>query len=106
MCIEAFKTMDNFDTISHLESIGRYEPCSNNDMLEHANTFDKILKRLILKNKNLEINTSGYLSQNLSYLFQDFLKSYHQLGGCKLVIGSNAHRVDAITQFYWRLKQD
>jgi histidinol phosphatase-like PHP family hydrolase len=106
MCIGAIGTMDNSDKISHLDSIGRYEPYPINDMLEHVNTIDKILKALTLKNKKLEINPSSYLSQNLHYPSQDIFKCYHHLSGCKLLIGSNIHPVDAITQFYWRLKQD
>jgi histidinol-phosphatase (PHP family) len=106
MCLEAIETMDNFDTFGHLDYIGRYAPYPDYDMLEHSQTIDKILKALILKNKNLEINTSGYVSQHRSYPSLPLLKRYQQLGGRKLIIGSDAHRVDALTQFYWRLKQD
>ena len=91
---------------SHLDYIGRYESYPDYDVLEHVTTLDKVLKTLISIGKNLEINTSDYLSPNPIYLSQDNLKFNHQHGSLKPIIRIDTYRVDASTQFYWRTKQN
>jgi histidinol-phosphatase (PHP family) len=106
MCLEAIDQIDDFDTFGHLDYIGRYSPFPDYQFAQHETTIDQILNLLIKKQKNLEINTSGFLTQQRAYPAQTIVQRYRQLGGTRLILGSDAHRVNDLGQFFQAVKND
>ncbi len=90
-CIEEF---DNFDVLGHLDFICRYGDYANFDLdyLDYKDTIDDILQKLIRDGKGIEINTSG-LRYGVGHMHPrlDILKSYKELGGEIITIGSDGH---------------
>lgn len=85
-----------FDTLAHLDL------CKRNgvryygafDWQPFRGIIEEILRAVIDRDMALEINTSG-LRQSPADLYpsQDILQLYYSLGGRKITIGSDAHRV-------------
>lgn len=92
-CLAAIQSTNKFDTFGHMDYITRYSPFGDYDYINHKVIIDQILKELIKKGKNLEINTSGYKTENRQYPKKEVVRRYIELGGDKLVYGSDAHCV-------------
>ena len=90
-CIDEFQ---NFDVLGHLDFICRYGDYSNFELkyLDYKDVIDDILKTLIKDGKGIELNSSG-LRYGVGHMHPrlDILKSYKQLGGKIITIGSDAH---------------
>lgn len=89
--IDAF---DNFDAYGHLDYIIRYGDKSNRyiDYDEFSELLDAILKKLIARNKALEVNTAGYkygLSEPNPN--RHIIEKYLEFGGRLITIGADAH---------------
>lgn len=100
------KTMQEWDTLAHMDYIIRYIPGRNepsgtaalsqtdiyDSLRHHADIIDEILRYVIENGKCLEVNTAGYkygLGQpNPS---PAILKRYRDLGGRRITIGADAH---------------
>jgi histidinol-phosphatase (PHP family) len=95
-CLEAIENTKSFDTFGHLDYITRYSPYGDYSFLEYQEYIDPILKALIKKNINLEINTSGYKTENRSYPKQEVINRYIELGGKNIIYGSDAHSVEEL----------
>ncbi len=85
----------DFDCMGHIDLIKRYAGRQGFHirLIDYFDEVEAILKRLVRRDKGLEINTSG-LRQGLGETLPglDILKLYRSLGGKILVIGSDAHR--------------
>lgn len=95
-CLNAIKNTKHFDTFGHLDYISRYSPFPDYDYCEFKDIIDQILIELIKRNKNLEVNTSGYKTDNRTYPKKEVIDRYLELGGSNLVYGSDAHRVSEL----------
>lgn len=93
---ENIDVFDNFDVYGHLDYMMRYAPISIEEKrynyAEYDELFDKILIKLISKNKGIEINTSplksGLYDTNPNI---QVIKRYKELGGKIITVGSDAH---------------
>lgn len=89
---------DEFDVYGHLDYVIRYvlknygEVMSRIEYDEFRDLLDAIFQRLVMKDKGLEINTSG-LRYGLGspHPNLDILKRFKELGGKILTVGSDAH---------------
>ena len=96
------KTMQDWDTLAHMDYIIRYIPDRGNtpydSMALHKDVIDEILRYVIASGKCLEVNTAGYkygLGQpNPS---PSILKRYRELGGELITIGADAHEPKQIS---------
>ena len=99
-CVQEF---NEFDVFGHLDFICRYGDYENKDLdyLDYKELIDEILKTLINKSKGIEINTSG-IRYKVGHMHPrlDIIKSYKQLGGQIITIGSDAHRPQDIGHGY------
>ncbi|GBU10756.1 putative histidinol-phosphatase [Erysipelotrichaceae bacterium] len=90
-CLQHFPEVN---TLGHIDYISRYGENEKGQICyqDYAEILDAILRELITSNRNLEINTSG-LRQGVGVCFPDadILQRYAELGGKKVVCGSDAH---------------
>ena len=91
-CVSEF---DDYDIVGHLDIINRYTKFLENDEIdfsEYKHLIEKVLKKIIEKDKGIEVNTSG-----TRYGLPSFhpsiriLKMYKDLGGEVITFGSDAH---------------
>ena len=95
LVLESLETYTDFDVYGHIDYISRYVPGEprDYDYETHKDIIDKILRRLVELDKAIEINTSAHWKYGLD----DFnpkpavLKRFHDLGGRKVTVGSDAH---------------
>ena len=97
-CIyENLRAYSNFDVFGHMDYIVRYAPSRDKDYCyeKYADILDKILERLISREKGLEINT-GAVAYNLREMnpCNAILRRYHEMGGELITVGSDAHTVE------------
>ena len=104
-CLEAVTEIDDFDTFGHLDYIPRYAPFEDYDYQDHKEIIDQILRTLIQKNKALEINTSGFVTENRAYPKDEVIHRYQRLGGTKFTYGSDAHKVDDLARYFNVIKK-
>ncbi len=88
----------DFDSLSHLDFMCRFVPDGYDYKDEnHFEIISEILKRIISLNKCLEINTAGiYKGKGETNPAPRIIKSYRELGGEMITIGSDAHTPDRI----------
>lgn len=86
--------IDGYHTAAHLDYVARYgydggKACTYENYRE---PIDAILEHLIDKGLILEVNTAGY-RKGLSYPNpqQAILRRYRELGGDRIILGSDAH---------------
>ncbi|NLP45498.1 MAG: histidinol-phosphatase HisJ family protein [Epulopiscium sp.] len=85
---------NDFQVYGHLDYIIRYGNYKNPVLSyeDYQNIIDEILKNLIHKGQGIELNTSGYrYGLNQFHPQTSILKSYKQLGGEIITVGSDAH---------------
>lgn len=92
--LAALKSFSAIHTLGHLDYIIRYSPNkdTNYSVADYLDILDEILNFIIQKEICLEINTAS-LGKGFQYPHPhpDILKRYHELGGNKVTIGSDAH---------------
>lgn len=78
----------DIDAVAHLDYLKRYigNPIFNQTMLE------EILKIIIERGLALEVNTSGLRRCSELFPAPDIIELYAELGGKRVIIGSDAHR--------------
>ncbi len=91
--------LGDFDCLGHIDLIKRYAARDGIivDFSKYEDKLIAILKRVIARNKGIELNTSGYrqaIGEPLPGLY--ILKLYKSLGGKILTIGSDAHEKENI----------
>lgn len=90
------KTMDQWDTLAHLDYIIRYIPSRPDLPFDSYEAFpdliDEILLYVINSGKCLEVNTAGYkYGLEQPNPAPSILRRYRQLGGKQITIGADAH---------------
>ena len=97
--LENVRTSDCFQTLGHLDYVGRYGKSREKEYsyTDYADIIDEILKLLIEKEKGLEVNSAG-LKYGLPFAHPhpDVLKRYRELGGEIITIGADAHKPEHI----------
>ncbi len=98
LVLEAVK-FGYFDVIGHFDVIKRY----GSSILEPLDPHDfygpirRILEGIIKRDMSLELNTSGLFHHVREvYPSAGILKLYHELGGRRLTLGSDAHRPEEL----------
>ncbi|AFS77993.1 histidinol-phosphatase HisK [Gottschalkia acidurici 9a] len=91
-CVSNF---DNFDIVGHVNIIDRYTNFLKNPEIEFNEYKDlliEVLKKIISKDKGIEVNTSG-IRYGLGAFHPnvEILKLYKQLGGEIITFGSDSH---------------
>jgi len=87
---------EDFDNLAHLEYIIRYAGYDDRTLRynNHTDTFDQILKALIVRGKGFEINTGSFRDKPGIVTAQydaAVLKRYRELGGEIISLASDAH---------------
>lgn len=95
LILQALQNFDDFDTLGHFDYLLRY--IGHTDMANHREKLTEILSLLIAKDKCLEINTKMLHTPQAVERLEYVLKLYTALGGNKVTIGSDAHRLK-----YWQ----
>lgn len=97
---EVLDKFNDFDIVGHINLIDRYVKHMNNKTIkleEYKDYIEKVLRKIIDKNKGIEINTSGIRYGINSYLPSvEILKLYKELGGEIITIGSDSHTPEHI----------
>lgn len=100
--LEKMVEMNYFDIIGHFDVIKRYgKNYYGNFMPEkYREIIERILKKAVQSNMVLEINSSGY-RQDLNEPYPNFaiLEMYRDIGGKRIVLGSDAHKVNQMGAF-------
>lgn len=96
---------ESFDVYAHLDYVVRYgaERDKHYSYGKYRDIFDKILTRLLEREKGLEVNTGG-LRNGLSgpNPCADVIRRYRELGGEIITIGSDAHRPEDLAYGFGR----
>ena len=85
-----------FDTIAHMDLCKRYgvRYYGEFDWSQYAERIEQILREVIGRKMALEINTSGLRqSPGATYPGRGILELYYSLGGRRITVGSDSHRV-------------
>jgi histidinol-phosphatase (PHP family) len=101
--LETVSYFNDYDVFGHLDYITRYGGYNQIDksLKDYHAIIEGILKKIIQKNKGIEINTSGLRNQlNVTHPNLDILKIYKRLGGSIITIGSDAHQVQDLAKGY------
>ncbi len=100
--LEKMVEMSYFDIIGHFDVIKRYGKNYYGKFIpeKYKVTIERILKKAVQNNIVLEINSSGY-RQDLNEPYPNFsiLEMYRDIGGKKIVLGSDAHAVNQMGAF-------
>lgn len=101
---EVLNKFNDFDIVGHINLIDRYINHMNGvtvNFKEYKDLVEKVLKKIIDKNKGIEVNTSGIRYGINSFLPNvEILKLYKDLGGEIITIGSDAHNPEHIGFHY------
>lgn len=101
-------TMEEYDTLGHLDYIVRYGPGQNRSYSyqKYADVIDPILRYLIEHGKCLEVNTAG-LKYGLGHPNpeESVLMRYRELGGELITVGSDAHCPEHIAYDFSKAEQ-
>lgn len=98
---EMLDKFENFDSLSHLDYIFRYvlDEAGNPDdrdyaYYNYADLIEPVLKKVIEMDKAIEVNTGGYRAGlGVPNPQPEVLKRYLELGGNKITIGSDCHKL-------------
>ena len=88
-----------FDTIGHLDVVKRYlHPfVTAADLADRPEILEPVLHAIVDSGVALEVNTSGlYHPGEETYPSAATVARYHELGGRRVVAGSDAHRADRL----------
>lgn len=102
LLIESLDVPYPYNVIGHIGYITRYAPYENPLLYqpEYLDKIDKLLKKIIEKDKTIEINT--HIRDNpLKFLPEiPILQRYYDLGGRNIVFSSDAHRLEELGSRY------
>ena len=92
-------SMADFDIAAHIDLMARYayDSVGGYDFSEHREVIEEILKKIISRDKGIEINTSG-LRNSLKSVHPkiEIVQLYKDLGGKIITIGSDAHKASDV----------
>lgn len=98
-----------YDVVGHIGYCTRYAPYADKraTFAEYGGQIDRILKRIIELGKILEVNSKdegGVIAPEIGDFFclpnVEVLKRYFELGGTKVVYGSDAHGEEIIAHHF------
>jgi histidinol-phosphatase (PHP family) len=92
-----------FDTIGHLDVVKRYlHPwVTAADLAGREDLLESVLAAIVDSGVALEVNTSGLIYPGAeTYPSPAVVRRYHELGGARVVAGSDAHRRDGLAQHF------
>lgn len=94
----------DFDALGHIDYICRTAPYDNPeiDYPTFAAQIDEVLKIVIDREKILELNTRRFDNTRAVAELVPVYKKYRELGGRFVTIGSDAHKVAAIGNYFNR----
>lgn len=94
----------DFDALGHIDYICRTAPYDNPeiDYPTFAAQIDEVLKIVIDREKILELNTRRFDNARAVAELVPVYKKYRELGGRFVTIGSDAHKVAAIGNYFNR----
>ncbi len=94
----------DFDALGHIDYICRTAPYDNPeiDYPTFAAQIDKVLKIVVERGKILELNTRRFYNPRAVEELVPVYKKYRELGGRFVTIGSDAHKVAAIGNYFER----
>ena len=94
----------NFDVLGHIDYICRAAPYDNPeiDYATFAAEIDEVLKIVVDRGKILELNTRRFDKSRAVEELIPVYKKYRELGGRFVTIGSDAHRVAAVGNYFNR----
>lgn len=90
-CIDIYH--DAFDVMGHLDYIVRYGDYMDNELgTVFDDQIDEILRKLVMYDKGLEINTSGFAKGfDTTFPGLNIVRRFKELGGKYITIGSDSH---------------
>ena len=94
----------DYDVLGHIDYICRAAPYDNPE-IDYATfkaAIDAVLKVVVERGKVLELNTRRFGSARAVSELVPVYKKYRALGGRFVTLGSDAHRVDAIGNYFAR----
>lgn len=102
---DVLKSLDvpyNYDVVAHIGYCSRNAVYSDPKIRysDFAEIFDKILEKIIQKDKILEFNTSSRTAGSAFLPDVDVAQKYFDMGGRKVSFGSDAHDTDRIGDKY------
>ena len=94
----------DFDALGHIDYICRAAPYDDPeiDYETFHEEIDTVLKILVDRQKVMEVNTRRFDSERAIRELVPVYKKYRALGGRFVTIGSDAHKVDAIGNYFAR----
>ena len=94
----------DYDVLGHIDYICRAAPYDNPeiDYATFAAEIDTVLKIIIERGKVLELNTRRFDKTRAALELVPVYKKYRELGGRFVTIGSDAHRVAAVGNYFER----
>lgn len=102
LLIESLDVPYPYNLIGHIGYITRYAPYENPSLWqpEYQEKIDILLKKIIEKDKTIEINT--HIRDNTLQFLPEIpiLQRYYDLGGRKIVFSSDAHRLEEVGSRY------
>ena len=92
----------DFDVLAHIDYICRAAPYDNPeiDYASFKEDIDKVLKIVIERDKVLELNTRRLNTRRGLKELVPVYTQYKKLGGKYVTIGSDAHRVEAVCNYF------
>lgn len=97
--IKEMATSTDFDVLAHITYPLRYINAiykKNFDYKVFENLIVEILSALVKREKSLELNTSNAVKQNFYMPDEYILKTYNDLGGRLITIGSDSHNISNV----------
>ena len=93
-----------YSIIAHPFYISRYAPYKDKRLRyrEHAEAIDAVLNKIIEKGKSLEFNSSSKNVPFDEFFDFEFYRRYYELGGRKIIFGSDAHAPNRLAENYDR----
>ena len=94
----------DFDALGHIDYICRAAPYDNPeiDYPTFAAQIDAVLKIVVEREKVLELNTRRFYSARAVEELVPVYRKYRELGGRYVTIGSDAHKVAAVGNYFER----
>ena len=103
-----YRVLESLDAAYPYDIVAHVGYCSRNATYpdpkiryeDFSDVLDEILKRIIAKNKILEVNTSSKTAGSPFIPDTDILTRYFELGGRKISFASDAHTAERIAEKY------
>ena len=92
----------DFDVLGHIDYICRAAPYENPeiDYAAYKDDIDEVLKIVIEREKVLELNTRRFNTRRGIKELVPIYTRYKQIGGKYITIGSDAHKVEAVGNYF------